>query len=71
MATNMCKILQTVKDIEGQTPLNLGDMPVGDLFKMSSLSAEEYELLGNKNKLYSSEYLKNIKQQLAANKHKL
>merc|ERR1711990_124334 len=59
MAQNMCTILSAVKEAE---PIDLKQMPVGDLFKMTSLTGEEYQLLGTKNKLYSSEYLKSIKQ---------
>ena len=35
-------------------------MPLGDVFKDSSFTYEEYELLGTKNKFFSSEYMSRV-----------
>jgi hypothetical protein len=67
MGSNVCKIIQAVKDVD-RDPINLGDLPTEDLFKQTSLTVEDYNLLGSKNKLYSSEFLKNISQHIKKSK---
>jgi hypothetical protein len=47
MARNVCRLLLNASEVE-KSGLNLGNMPLGDLFRTTSLTSEEYELLGNK-----------------------
>ncbi|CDW85883.1 nucleoside diphosphate-linked moiety x motif 6 [Stylonychia lemnae] len=63
MATNVCNILLKSKEAEekkeGQSGLvNLKQVPLGDLFKTTAFTPEEYELFGTQNIFYSSEYMK-------------
>lgn len=63
MASNVCKILLKSKEIEEKKQagmVSLNQVPVGDLFKATSFTPEEYELFGARNIFYSSEYLKII-----------
>ena len=67
MAQNICNILLKQEELK-ETGVNLGALPVGDLFRTTSLTPEEYELFSNdilkltftdmKNTFYSSEYMK-------------
>jgi hypothetical protein len=47
MAKNVCRLLLNASEVE-KSGLNLGNMPLGDLFRTTSLTSEEYELLGIK-----------------------
>lgn len=73
MASNICKILVAARDFEKSNEtqntgmINLNSVPIGDLFKTTAFSPEEYELfgkvyfiivIGSKNIFYSSEYMK-------------
>ena len=63
MARNVCRILLKIREVQ-DTQVDLGAMPLGDLFKTSSFTEEEYELLGQKNTFYSSEYIKKVGEML-------
>eukprot|EP00347_Sterkiella_histriomuscorum_P011343 403372816 len=63
MATNICNILLQSKEAEQKpdamkTFKDLNGIPLGDLFRTTSFTQEEYELFGSKNIFYSSEYMK-------------
>lgn len=52
MASNICKILVAARDFEKSHEtkntgmINLNSVPIGDLFKTTAFSPEEYELFG-------------------------
>jgi hypothetical protein len=46
MAKRVCDLLVNMESVE-QNTINLGSMPVGDLFKVGSLTTETYELFSN------------------------
>lgn len=58
MAENVCRILlkqEKLKEMQGQ--INLRELPVGDLFRTTSLTTEDYELFG---KLILGFFIQNI-----------
>lgn len=68
MAQNVCRILLKQEDLKSEA-VSLASLPVGDLFRTTSLTPEDYELFSNplalitldidtKNTFYSSEYMK-------------
>jgi hypothetical protein len=74
MAENTCRILLKQEELKEQN-VKLTDLPVGDLFRTTSLTPEDYELFGMKNTFYSSEYIKQfgelLKSKAAPERHKL
>ena len=59
MARNVCRLLTHLEDVKNKK-IDLSKMPIGDLFKDTSFTFEDYELLGNKNRFYSPEYINKI-----------
>jgi len=59
MARNVCKILGNNEALK-TGDIDIRQMPIGDVFKDCSFTAEEYELLGTTNKFFSSEYMKRV-----------
>jgi hypothetical protein len=41
MARNVCRLMLNLNEVE-KNGINLGNMPIGDLFKTTSLTSEEY-----------------------------
>ena len=59
MARNTCRILSSIDAIKTGA-VDLKNMPLGDVFKDSSMTYEEYELLGTQNRFFSSEYMRRV-----------
>lgn len=71
MAQNICSILLKQEEAK-EKELDLGKIPIGDLFRSTAFTSEDYELFSNinyqtkdcdiemKNTFYSSEYMKKV-----------
>ena len=59
MATNVCKILGNLDKIN-KKEIDLGQLPLGDLFRDATFTPESYEMMGTTNNFYSSEYLSRV-----------
>lgn len=70
MARNVCRLLTHIEAIKSNK-LNLNDMPVGDLFRDSTFTFEDYEFLGAQNRFYSPEYINKIGAFIKASQSKL
>lgn len=59
MASNICRYLTNYENI-ASGKVDLKDMPLGDLFRDSMFGYEDYEFMGNEQRMYSSEYLMRV-----------
>jgi len=59
MAKKICRVLSDVESANSGN-IDVTKMPVGDLFKTSTFTCEEYEFLGLNNRFYSPEYLNKL-----------
>jgi hypothetical protein len=51
MAQNVCRILLKQEELKTK-PMSLSQLPVGDLFRTTSLTPEDYELFSKTLKAY-------------------
>ena len=70
MARNVCRLLTHLDDVQSNK-IDLSKMPVGDLFRDTSFTYEDYELMGSQNRFYSPEYINKIGDFIKASQAKL
>ena len=63
MASNICRYL-TNHDAITRGQIDLKDLPIGDVFRESMFGFEDYDFMGNNNRLYSSEYMMKLARHL-------
>ena len=70
MARNVCRLLTQLEEVQSKK-IDLAQMPIGDLFRDTSFTYEDYELLGSQNRFYSPEYINKIGDFIKASQAKL